>query len=138
MRRWQFLLPLAVWVLAIFACAKAPEYVVRGWTPTPTKTPLAIGTPQPTVIVVYATEAWYTAEVLANGLEIRNGPGTKYPSNPVIFLSRGDKIMIMACKYDEAGEAWINFYWSKQNVYGWSAVTWRGTIFIWPMPRSCR
>jgi hypothetical protein len=140
--RWQLLFALAVWALAILACgSKAPEYVLRGWTVTPPP-PTATSTPPvvkvgPTILFVYPTNAWYSATVRVNQLEIRAGPGTKYPSNLLFHLSIGDTLTIMACKYDDHGEAWANFYWPKNKFYGWTAVTFRGAIFLWPMPGKC-
>ena len=143
MRRWQSFCALAVLALAILACgSKAPEYVLRGWTvtPPPTSTPAKLPTtpkPGPTIIYIYPTAGWFTATVRVDQLEIRNGPGTKYPGDPSVYLSTGDVVEIMACKYDEQGEAWANIYWKKEHLFGWVAVTYRGAIFMWPMPERC-
>ena len=140
-RGWRSAFGIVAIVLAMLACGQqAPEYVIRGWTatPSPTATALASRTPTPIVIYIYPTEVWYTATVLADQLEIRTGPATKYPSNPELYLSRGDQITVMACRFDALGEAWVNLYWPKKKIYGWSAVTWRGAIFLFPMPGSCK
>ena len=139
--RWQPILALVILGMAILACARAPEDVVRHYTPTPTVTPLATELPSPTQfppIVIVATEAPYIANVLAVQLEIRSGPGTQYPANPDLALARGDQIMVYACVYDKNQEAWINFGWPAHRLFGGAAVTWRGAIFIQPMPMSCK
>jgi len=134
---------LASILASILACGQqAPEYILRGWTPTPPKatstaTPVSTVSAGPTIIYVYPTDVWFSATVRVDQLEIRNGPGTGYPGDASIFLSTGDTITIMACKYDTGGEAWANFYWPKKKLYGWAAVTYRGAIYLWPMPERC-
>jgi hypothetical protein len=126
-------------ILACMTPSRAPESVLRGWTATPTSTatPMPGATPQPTIIYVFPTASQYVAIVRVQELEIRSGPGTKYPSNPQTYLTTHDRILVIACKYDDTGEAWANFYWAKKQMYGWAAVTYRGQIFLWPMPREC-
>ena len=144
-KRCNTLMPVLAILASILACAappRAPEYVLRHWTPTPppasiTPPPVSRSTPAPTIIYVYPTTGWYQATVRTDHLEIRNGPGTKYPANPDLYLRLGDQITIMACKYDDTGEAWANFSWPKKNLFGWAAVTYRGQIFLWPMPERC-
>jgi len=139
-RRWQFPYALAILALAILACGnKAPDYILRGWTVTPP--PLIQPTPAPTIIYVYPTPGptptWTPATVRVDQLEIRAGPGTNFPGDPSVYLSSGDIVKIITCRYDKQGEAWVNFYWPAKKLYGWVAVTYHGAIFIWPMPGRC-
>ncbi len=124
-------------IMASLACQKTPDYVVRGWTETPSAvvgtSTLPVG---PTIILVTATPAQYEASVIADILEIRKGPGTKYPSSPD-YLSKGETILVMECQYDQLGEAWVRFVRIRDNLTGWSAVTQRNSIFIRPMPGRC-
>ena len=135
------LLPLLVLVAGALACVKTPDYKLRGWTVTPSVNPATATLPPPptsTPIIIYVTPTSriYDATIITDTLTIRSGPNGV--ALPTVYLRRGDIITILSCQYDSYGEAWVNFWSDKYNLGGWAGVTWRGIIYMSPMPGDCQ
>ena len=138
-RKYAIILPMLALIIAALACEKTPTYKLRGWTvtPSPSSTMPATLPLGPTIIYVTPTYQAYRATVIVDIMEIRSGPGTNYPARDDLYLKRGDIIMVTECRYDKNGEAWAHWTWAHQMADGWSAITWRGDIFLSPMPGRC-
>jgi len=117
---------------------QASEAELRGWTMTPTsspipepsKTPTPSWTQTPAIIFITATPFLRDAEVITEALEVRKEASES--SESVGFVSKGDVVTIAWCQVDENNDTWA---YLTYPIEGWAAVTWGNKIFIKPLPR---
>jgi hypothetical protein len=123
---WQIFFAVFVLVLAMMACGSpAPEYVLRGWTVTPsivasTQTPIVVihtSTPLPTLTPVYVEITNTPEQVLAKcvsasvAVHLRPSPNTS--GYPIEALANGIEVKDLGGR---SGKWWFVSVGDKQ---GW-------------------